>query len=81
MPGGDGTGPLGLGPMAGRGFGRCVGAGRGAGWGRGRGRGAGWGMRPGPAGDGREALDSRIGWLEELVGLLKQRRDTSPPGQ
>ena len=43
MPFGDGTGPLGLGPMTGRGLGYCTGHGRpgymipGFGWGRGRG--------------------------------------------
>jgi len=50
MPGGDGTGPMGMGPMTGRAAGYCAGygapgfvnpvAGRGFGaWGRGRGRG------------------------------------------
>jgi len=55
MPGGDGTGPAGLGPMTGRAAGYCAGypvpgymnsiAGRGFGFGRGwgRGRGGGWG--------------------------------------
>ncbi|MBP8912835.1 MAG: DUF5320 domain-containing protein, partial [Phycisphaerae bacterium] len=48
MPGGDGTGPVGMGPMTGRGVGYCAGyptpgymiggVGRGF-WGRGRGRG------------------------------------------
>lgn len=55
MPGGDGTGPAGLGPMTGRAAGYCVGYGDagfanpnmgrgfGAGWGRGgMGRGRGW---------------------------------------
>ncbi len=61
MPAGDGTGPMGQGPMTGRGFGYCAGsdvpgAAYGApGWGRGFGRGRGWGRRrgwrcgPGPA--------------------------------
>ena len=55
MPGGDGTGPGGLGPRTGRGFGYCNGyphpgyavpGGMGMGWGRGRawGRGGGWGL-------------------------------------
>ena len=54
MPGGDRTGPAGLGPMTGRGAGFCAGypapgymnpvGGRGYG-GRGRGRGGGWGRR------------------------------------
>ena len=58
MPGGDGTGPAGLGPMTGRAAGYCAGypvpgymnpiSGRGGfgygrGWGRGRGRGRGFG--------------------------------------
>lgn len=53
MPGGDGTGPGGQGPMTGRGLGYCAGystpgytkgPGMGMGWGRGRGRGRGvWG--------------------------------------
>ncbi len=48
MPFGDGTGPAGLGPMTGRGLGRCAGystpgylKGFGRGWGRGWGRGLG----------------------------------------
>lgn len=52
MPRLDGTGPLGQGPMTGRGLGRCAGAQPAAGWlGRGRGLGLGlglglgWGMR------------------------------------
>lgn len=59
MPGGDGTGPAGMGPMTGRAAGYCAGygvpgymnpiPGRGfGGWGRGRGRGWGrWGGHPG----------------------------------
>ncbi len=53
MPGGDGTGPMGIGQMTGRGAGYCAGfpvpgymnpmPGRGWGMGRGWGRGAGWG--------------------------------------
>ena len=53
MPAGDGTGPMGLGPMTGRGAGYCAGfampgfmnplPGRGWGRGLGRGRGRGWG--------------------------------------
>ncbi len=56
MPAGDGTGPMGMGPMTGRGVGYCAGyaepgfanpipgMGRGMGfrWGRGGGRGRGW---------------------------------------
>jgi hypothetical protein len=53
MPGGDGTGPAGMGPMTGRAAGYCAGfqmpgyvnpmPGRGWGMGRGWGRGRGWG--------------------------------------
>ena len=56
MPGGDRTGPMGLGPMTGRATGYCAGSevpgyantirgrgrGFGRGWGRGRGRRGGW---------------------------------------
>lgn len=54
MPAGDGTGPMGMGPMTGRAAGYCAGfdmpgfmnripgRGMGFGWGRGRGRGRGW---------------------------------------
>jgi hypothetical protein len=55
MPAGDGTGPMGMGPMTGRGAGYCAGygvpgcanpvSGRGFGMGWGRGRGGGWGWR------------------------------------
>jgi len=60
MPGGNGTGPEGLGPMTGRGAGFCAGyslpgyansvGGRGMGMGRGRGRGLGRGFGWGRAG-------------------------------
>ncbi len=66
MPGGDGTGPAGMGSMTGRGAGYCAGyqapgfmspipgRGFGRGWGRGmgRGRGMGWGRGRGWAGFG-----------------------------
>ncbi len=54
MPGGDRTGPMGLGPMTGRAAGFCAGYGvpgymnpipGGGGWGWGRGRRGGWGWR------------------------------------
>lgn len=51
MPGGDGTGPAGMGPMTGRGAGICAGypapgyMNAGFGRGFGRGRGGGWGRR------------------------------------
>lgn len=43
MPGGDGTGPMGYGPMTGRGAGYCTGGYTNIGFGRGRGRGRGFG--------------------------------------
>lgn len=58
MPGMDGSGPLGQGPMTGGGFGRCgggqgMGRGRGMGGGGGKGRGGGGGRGFGFAGAGR----------------------------
>lgn len=66
MPGGDRTGPRGMGPMTGRAAGFCagysmpgyanpmqgrgMGMGRGMGWGRGMGRGMGYGFRGGRGG-------------------------------
>ncbi|MBW2970111.1 DUF5320 domain-containing protein [Candidatus Woesearchaeota archaeon] len=44
MPGFDGTGPRGMGPMTGRGMGPCA-RGSGMGFGRGFGRGMGFGRR------------------------------------
>ena len=60
MPGGDGTGPQGQGPMTGRGTGTCNPAGEnqtgmGQGLGRGLGRGAGRGNGRGRAGTGMQA--------------------------
>jgi len=64
MPGGDGTGPGGLGPRTGRGLGYCAGystpgftkgPGMGMGWGRGMGRGRGIGY-------GRGMAWGRGGW-------------------
>lgn len=62
MPYGDGTGPNGMGPMTGGGFGNCGSRagqsyGRGAPYGRG-GRGRGFGMGGGGFGRGRRA----VGW-------------------
>jgi hypothetical protein len=67
MPGGDGTGPGGMGPMTGRAAGFCAGfpvpgyanpvggCGMGMGWGRGMGRGRGFGRGFGWAGSGYAA--------------------------
>ena len=72
MPGGDGTGPMGAGPMSGRAAGFCAGygmpgyanpaGGRGGGfWGWGRGRGGGWGR-------GRGFGFGRLGWAPAGAG-------------
>ena len=70
MPGGDGTGPGGMGPMTGRAAGFCAsfpvpgyanpvgGRGMGMGWGRGRGRGRGFGW--GRAGYGMPAFGGAV---------------------
>lgn len=75
MPGLDGTGPAGAGPMTGRGLGACAG-GRGAGWGFGPGRGRGFARGFGPGrglgfglgygfGGG---LGRRLGWFSVGYG-------------
>ena len=72
MPGGDGTGPVGAGPMTGRAAGFCAGygmpgymnpvGGRGRGfWGWGRGRGGGWGR-----GRGFGYGVGRFGWAPTM---------------
>jgi len=72
MPGGDGTGPAGMGPMTGRAAGFCAGfpvpgyanpvggRGMGMGWGRGRGGGFGRGFGRGRAGYGLPAYGSAV---------------------
>lgn len=87
MPGGDGTGPTGQGPMTGWGRGRC-GGGRGAGRGRGLGRGWGAGGRFGdagaavpaapapaaaPEGADLEALRRQVAALGRALGDLEAR--------
>ena len=77
MPRGDGTGPLGLGALTGRGMGVCRGAGvPAAGWGRGLGRGLGLAMgiyglgRCLGRGLGRQAaLDASEGEQERLTQI------------
>ena len=85
MPGLDGRGPQGMGPMTGRGQGRCAmpasrlefgvgyGRGRGCGFGSGRrlGQGVGWG-RMAAQGAGRQRVfesDERRGLQEEAAAL------------
>ncbi len=71
MPRGDGTGPLGRGPMTGRGMGRGggVGGGRGAGRGAGRGMGAGRGRGAGIGGGrlGRNGAVADVGGEKVVV--------------
>jgi len=62
MPGMDGRGPAGEGPMTGRGLGRCTKDGEGTGWfGRGLGRGLGRGMGRRIRGFGQR-IGGRGGW-------------------
>ena len=73
MPGLDGTGPNGLGPITGGGFGRCTDSGTAVR--RGVGRGAGRGRRF-AAGSNRDAYDnSDIAALRDENAALKQRVD------
>jgi len=79
MPAGDQTGPLGRGPMTGRGAGFCVGAGSGVGFGsgrggRGRGFGRGYGFRAfaEPTREERvEILAAQIAGMEQQLQLLR----------
>jgi hypothetical protein len=80
MPGRDGTGPIGVGPMSGRGFGICSGgapghaAGRGFGFGRrgGRVNGRGFG---GYLSSDRDGSMTRKDVLSEQKKLLEDRLD------
>ncbi len=71
MPFGDGTGPLGLGPMTGQGRGR----------GLGRGRGRGFGLCHQTVTDDATTLAARIDGLESLLATLKQRLAAPKSGQ
>lgn len=69
MPIRDGTGPMSLGPLTGRGFGPCR---RGLGWGRGFGRFFGWNI-PTTQVDQKQALaDYRKALEEELEEVKKE---------
>jgi hypothetical protein len=80
MPGFDGTGPMGMGPMTGRGMGPCGrGYGRPFGFGRGWGRGRGYGLLGsrygyyGPAWGGREpAASEGLSDLQAEADLLRR---------
>ena len=69
MPGKDGTGPLGMGPMSGRGMGYCARPVRGA-WGRGF-RPCGWGFAPYPnAGyEGPAQEKERLAEMEKALAV------------
>ncbi len=80
MPNYDGTGPMGMGPRTGRGFGPC---GLGLGWrkkfgrGRGMGRYFGWNQPQTPK-DQLEALDDYKKALEEeLEDVNKEKKELS----
>jgi len=90
MPGGDGTGPAGMGPMTGRGAGYCAGypvpgaanpvSGRGYGFGFGRGFGFGFrggrgGRWAGPYAPPHAAAPTRQQELEALQGEAKYLED------
>lgn len=87
MPGMDGTGPMGAGPMTGGGFGRCGRRGQ-AGLGRGYGRGGGfgggirlrqrlcWDYLPSSADEGmpgeKELLGRDAGFLKSRIAVLEE---------
>ncbi|HOT63497.1 MAG TPA: DUF5320 domain-containing protein [Treponemataceae bacterium] len=89
MPNRNGTGPLGAGPLTGRGMGPCGGYGRasygrGLGMGFGGGRGFGFGRGRGwfpfantngaiSADDEKQALNSQISLLTEEIDAIKKR--------
>lgn len=84
MPGMDGTGPAGAGPMTGRGLGACAGgrgAGRGYGPGPGRGYGRGFGAGRGPGfGPGYGfggGLGRRMGWFSVGFGQAGEGASTN----
>jgi len=73
MPGGDGTGPMGRGPMSGRGLGYCAGF-RMPGSRRGPGRAAGW--WPGGVSE-RTVVDPRFDEICRRLDELEKVRDKS----
>ncbi len=83
MPGRDGTGPQGQGPLTGRGAGYCAGNGApeyGFGLGLGLGRrcrrgGGAYGRRKDIAANNRSLLDSAINFLTARLEGLKKQRD------
>jgi hypothetical protein len=90
MPGLNGTGPQGQGPLTGRGMGYCqgaAGAGAGAGFGRGMGRGMGFGrgrgfrnrvMAPPAVADDRlGAMEAQLAALQQELTALRQQHENS----
>ncbi len=75
MPGFDQTGPLGQGPMTGRGLGPCGGGmGYGRGFGRGYGRGFGWRRWVQPtAKEEKEMIQEEMSALKEQIKILEDR--------
>ncbi len=76
MPRGDGTGPMGQGPMTGRGTGRCAGNNVGGyGFGRQRfGRGLGFGFGMGNSFNQSENAEaSEKNWIENVINALKNQ--------
>jgi len=69
MPFGDGTGPMGQGPMRGRGRGLC------------RGRQGGFGVCRQATPADPAMLTTRIDWLESVLATLKQRLTASKAGE
>jgi len=91
MPRGDGTGPMGMGPMTGRAAGYCAGypvpgfmnpyGGR-VGFGRGFGRGLGWGLGMGRGGWGRRNMfyaTGLTGWQRAATGYVPPAYGAAPP--
>ena len=86
----DGTGPMGMGPMTGRGFGPCAGCGwgMGMGWGRGFGRGFGrgrglgryfgfWGWPQSKKDQLKDLSDYKKALMEELEDLKEEEAELS----
>lgn len=73
MPVRDGTGPSGMGPMTGKGFGNCVG---GMGMGRGRGRGMGLGRRCGFGGYQNLTKEQESAMLKDTAEELQSSLDS-----
>ena len=77
MPGGNGTEPMGQGPMTGRGMGHCAAYNKQGfmnmtgGFGRGCGRGGGWGWRSMSA---DSIVDQRLGDIRQRLAELEKKQ-------